>query len=228
MIDFNHVWNTIPFPAFIINSEFKIIEGNSSAEQIIHTSRKQMFGKELGVFFGINSVVLETVKQVRQQNSSLSQYGVEISTIDRVSFECNLHINPLDKNNEKYLLIIQPNSFAQKINQSSTQRTTARSVTAMASMLAHEIRNPLAGISGAAQLLAMNANDDDVELADMIGQETKRIGTLVDRFEKIRFSIELNNVNFSGVLFSINSVILPIKCTLWLLFFVTTSTKFST
>ena len=183
MIDFNHVWNTIPFPAFIINSEFKIIEGNSSAEQIIHTSRNQMFGKELGVFFGINSVVLETVKQVRQQNSSLSQYGVEISTIDRVSFECNLHINPLDKNNEKYLLIIQPNSFAQKINQSSTQRTTARSVTAMASMLAHEIRNPLAGISGAAQLLAMNASDDDIELADMIGQETKRIGTLVDRFE---------------------------------------------
>ena len=51
MIDFNHVWNTIPFPAFIINSEFKIIEGNSSAEQIIHTSRNQMFGKELGVFF---------------------------------------------------------------------------------------------------------------------------------------------------------------------------------
>ena len=50
MIDFNHVWNTIPFPAFIINSEFKIIEGNSSAEQIIHTSRNQMFGKELGVF----------------------------------------------------------------------------------------------------------------------------------------------------------------------------------
>ena len=53
----------------------------------------------------------------------------------------------------------------------------------MASMLAHEIRNPLAGISGAAQLLAMNANDDDVELADIIGHETKRIGTLVDRFE---------------------------------------------
>ena len=78
MIDFNHVWNTIPFPAFIINSEFKIIEGNSSAEQIIHTSRNQMFGKELGVFFGINSVVLETVKQVRQQNSSLSQYGFEM------------------------------------------------------------------------------------------------------------------------------------------------------
>ena len=88
MIDFNHVWNTIPFPAFIINSEFKIIEGNSSAEQIIHTSRKQMFGKELGVFFGINSVVLETVKQVRQQNSSLSQYGVEISTI------CLLYTSP--------------------------------------------------------------------------------------------------------------------------------------
>ena len=50
-------------------------------------------------------------------------------------------------------------------------------------MLAHEIRNPLAGISGAAQLLAMNTSKEDTELAEMIGQETKRIGTLVDRFE---------------------------------------------
>jgi len=183
IIDFAHVWNTIPFPAFIINSEFIIIEGNSAAEQVVQTSHNQMSGKELSVFFGINSVVLETIKQVKRENSSLSQYGIEVSTIDRVSFECNLHINPLDKNNENYLLIIQPNSFAQKINQSSSHRTSARSVTAMASMLAHEIRNPLAGISGAAQLLAMNAIDDDVELADMIGQETKRIGTLVDRFE---------------------------------------------
>ena len=202
MIDFNHVWNTIPFPAFIINSEFKIIEGNSSAEQIIHTSRKQMFGKELGVFFGINSVVLETVKQVRQQNSSLSQYGVEISTIDRVSFECNLHINPLDKNNEKYLLIIQPNSFAQKINQSSTQRTTARSVTAMASMLAHEIRNPLAGISGAAQLLAMNANDDDVDgkilnLLDKTMESAITYNTMESQREKILWSYGLLYLGFA-------------------------------
>ena len=150
IIDFAHVWNTIPFPAFIINSEFIIIEGNSAAEQVVQTSHNQMSGKALSVFFGINSVVLETIKQVKRENSSLSQYGIEVSTIDRVSFECNLHINPLDKNNENYLLIIQPNSFAQKINQSSSHRTSARSVTAMASMLAHEIRNPLAGISGAA------------------------------------------------------------------------------
>ena len=183
VVDFTHIWNTIPFPAFVINSNLNIIEGNSAAEQIVHTSQSHMIGKNLGLFFGKNSIVIETVKQVKKQNSSFSQYGIEISTLDRLSIECNLHINPLDKDSINYLLIIQPTSFAQKISKSSTQRTAARSVTAMASMLAHEIRNPLAGISGAAQLLAMNASKDDAELAEMIGQETKRIGTLVDRFE---------------------------------------------
>ena len=42
IIDFAHVWNTIPFPAFIINSEFIIIEGNSAAEQVVQTSHNQM------------------------------------------------------------------------------------------------------------------------------------------------------------------------------------------
>jgi two-component system nitrogen regulation sensor histidine kinase GlnL len=182
-IDYSQIWSTLPFPAFVIDSDDKVVQANSAAEQIVQTSQSQMMGKDIGKFFGEKSVVVETIHQAQRQKSSLTQYGIELATVERASLECNLHVNFLDFDTSQLLMIIQPTSVAQKMSQSITHRTAARSVTAMASMLAHEIRNPLAGISGAAQLLAMNANENDVELADMIGQEAKRIGTLVDRFE---------------------------------------------
>jgi two-component system nitrogen regulation sensor histidine kinase GlnL len=62
-------------------------------------------------------------------------------------------------------------------------RNAARSVTAMAAMLAHEVKNPLSGIRGAAQLLERNADPGDRELTRLICEEADRIVALVDRME---------------------------------------------
>src|SRR3546814_830435 len=62
-------------------------------------------------------------------------------------------------------------------------RGAARSVTAMAAMLAHEVKNPLSGIRGAAQLLEQNASPDDHQLTRLICEEADRIVALVDRME---------------------------------------------
>ena len=64
-----------------------------------------------------------------------------------------------------------------------THRGAARSVTGLAAMLAHEIKNPLSGIRGAAQLLESSAEDQDKELTRLITDETDRIVALVDRME---------------------------------------------
>jgi len=182
-VDYSHIWSTLPFPVFVVNSDNVVIQGNSAAEQVVQTSQRQMAGKNLSRFFGVNSTVLETLRQAQAHKSSITQYGVTLATVERAAMECDLYVNFLNIETGDVLIVIQPTGVAQKMSQSITHRTAARSVTAMASMLAHEIRNPLAGISGAAQLLAMNSTDEDVELANMIDQEAKRIGTLVDRFE---------------------------------------------
>ncbi|TIO38709.1 MAG: two-component sensor histidine kinase, partial [Mesorhizobium sp.] len=57
------------------------------------------------------------------------------------------------------------------------------SVTGLAAMLAHEIKNPLSGIRGAAQLLELSASDEDRALTRLITDETDRIVSLVDRME---------------------------------------------
>jgi two-component system nitrogen regulation sensor histidine kinase GlnL len=64
-----------------------------------------------------------------------------------------------------------------------THRGAARSVVALAAMLAHEIKNPLSGIRGAAQLLEQSANEEDRTLTRLICDEADRIVKLVDRME---------------------------------------------
>jgi two-component system nitrogen regulation sensor histidine kinase GlnL len=62
-------------------------------------------------------------------------------------------------------------------------RDAARSVTAMAALLAHEVKNPLSGIRGAAQLLENGLPEEDRQLVRLIIDETDRIVALVDRME---------------------------------------------
>ncbi|MEM8536993.1 MAG: ATP-binding protein, partial [Pseudomonadota bacterium] len=63
-------------------------------------------------------------------------------------------------------------------------KSAAKSAIGMAEMLAHEIKNPLAGITGAAQLLSMNLSGDDLELTDLIVAETRRIVKLLEQVEQ--------------------------------------------
>lgn len=73
--------------------------------------------------------------------------------------------------------------MADKIDRQMTHRGAARSVTGLAAMLAHEIKNPLSGIRGAAQLLETSLSDEDRALTRLIQDETDRIVSLVDRME---------------------------------------------
>lgn len=73
--------------------------------------------------------------------------------------------------------------MADKIDRQMVSRGAARSVTGLASMLAHEIKNPLSGIRGAAQLLEQTVSSDEIPLARLIREETDRIVGLLDRVE---------------------------------------------
>ena len=80
--------------------------------------------------------------------------------------------------------MLQERTIADKMDRQLTHRGAARSVTALAAMLAHEIKNPLSGIRGAAQLLEQSASDDDDRtLTRLICDEADRIVKLVDRME---------------------------------------------
>jgi len=95
----------------------------------------------------------------------------------------DLHVAPVPERPGHVAVMLQQRTMADKMNRQFTHRGAARSVIALAAMLAHEIKNPLSGIRGAAQLLEQSANDEDRALTRLICEEADRIVKLVDRME---------------------------------------------
>ncbi|MGE4611617.1 MAG: ATP-binding protein [Paracoccaceae bacterium] len=180
--NFETLWGAIPYPAFAIDTDNTLLTCNGAAEFFSGTSVRQMSGKNLLTFVGEGSVVQNVVEQARRDAVSVVLHGIEVSWADNPPRQNDVHATSIS--NGQVLLLLHPRGLAEKMDRSLTHRSAARSVAGMAAMLAHEIRNPLAGINGAAQLLAMSVNEDDQELTELIQDEIRRIGRLVDRVEQ--------------------------------------------
>jgi len=174
----------LPLPVMVVNQSDQVIEANSAAEAFFQTSRsmlKRLFLKQLLPF---GSPVLELVQAARSSGGSYNEYRIDLGTprigLDRI---VDVFIAPTGDNQEEVVIVLQEKTIAEKIDRQLTHRGAVRSISAMGSMLAHEIKNPLSGIRGAAQLLELSASDEDRELTQLICDETDRIVTLVDRFE---------------------------------------------
>jgi len=114
----------------------------------------------------------------------------------------DLYVAPLPERPDHVVVMLQERTIADKMDRQLTHRGAARSVTALAAMLAHEIKNPLSGIRGAAQLLEQSVADDDRSLTRLICEEADRIVKLVDRMEVFTDErpIEREPVNIHRVL----------------------------
>src|SRR5690606_11762922 len=129
-------------------------------------------------------------------------YGITLETPRIGTHFVGVDVAPIAEEAGHIAVSLQRLSIARKIDQQLTHRGAARSVTAMAAMLAHEVKNPLSGIRGAAQLLERNATDEDIQLTRLICEEADRIVGLVDRMEMFsdHRPIERGPVNIHQVL----------------------------
>ena len=128
--------------------------------------------------------LLGLIEQVQQTGATVNEYGIEVAT-PRFSAPklVDVYGGPMPDDPERIFLMLQQRNMAQMIERQLTHRAAARSVSGMAGVLAHEIKNPLSGIRGAAQLLEPGLSDEDRALTQLICTETDRIRDLVDRME---------------------------------------------
>jgi two-component system nitrogen regulation sensor histidine kinase GlnL len=184
-IDYEALWNALPSPAVLLDREGRVRELNGAAEDFLAMSRRALTGRDLAGLAGEASRLADLVRRAAAGGEALGEYTVDFAWPDAPARLVDLAAVPLDGGD--ILVLIHPRANAERMNRALTSRDAARSVVGMASMLGHEIRNPLAGISGAAQLLAMNASGSDAsgdrELAELIREEAERVGELVARFE---------------------------------------------
>ncbi|TPI56011.1 nitrogen regulation protein NR(II) [Mesorhizobium sp. B3-1-3] len=180
----NIVLNTIRRPVIMVDPDGFITFANADAEDFFRSSATMLARNTLSKLVPFGSPLLTLVDQVRERRAPVNEYRVDVSS-PRLGIEkmVDLYVAPVTEFPGSIVVMFQERSMADKIDRQMTHRGAARSVTGLAAMLAHEIKNPLSGIRGAAQLLELSASDEDRALTRLITDETDRIVSLVDRME---------------------------------------------
>jgi two-component system nitrogen regulation sensor histidine kinase GlnL len=178
------VLDALPHPVIMINADDKIANANAAAESFFEASLPLLRRHRLKDIVPFGSPLLALIEQVRVRGAAVNEYKVDLSTPRNPGERLvDLHVAPLPERSDHVVVMLQERTIADKMDRQLTHRGAARSVTALAAMLAHEIKNPLSGIRGAAQLLEQSAADDDRPLTRLICEEADRIVKLVDRME---------------------------------------------
>ena len=176
--------NALPQPVLAIDASGAILEVNTAAEHFFDMGRTWLLRSRLADLLPFGSPVFELVADAIATQSTVNGYKLDISTPRTGAGRLvDAFVAPLPISDGGVSVLLQERSIAEKMDRQLTHRSAARSVTALGAMLAHEIKNPLSGIRGAAQLLETSASDEDRALTQLICDETDRIVKLVDRMQ---------------------------------------------
>ncbi|MDM8167182.1 ATP-binding protein [Roseovarius sp.] len=178
------IWTSLPVPALVLDPNDRIARINPAAEGFLMSSARAVTGQPVWDKLAVDAPLEEALERARRDGSPLFVNDVDVGTGDRAPLQCNLQIAPLSGEAGHMVLLISPRELAGRVSQGQSVKSAARSAIGMAEMLAHEIKNPLAGITGAAQLLSMNLSKDDLELTDLIVSESRRIVALLEQVEQ--------------------------------------------
>ncbi len=178
------VWTSLPVPAFIVSADDRVADLNPSAEGFLNASARATIGQSIWKLIAVDHPLEAAFARARLQGTPLFVNDVDVGAMQRAPLQCGLQIAPLVGGAGEMVLMITPRELAGRITQDHSVKSAAKSAIGMAEMLAHEIKNPLAGITGAAQLLSMNLSRSDLELTDLIVAESRRIVKLLEQVEQ--------------------------------------------
>src|SRR5215470_12292193 len=178
------VLDALPHPVIMVSADGHIANANAAAESFFEASLPLLRRNMLKDLVPFGSPLLALIEQVRVRGAAVNEYKVDLGTPRNPGERLvDLYVAPLPEREGHVVVMLQERTIADKMDRQLTHRSAARSVIALAAMLAHEIKNPLSGIRGAAQLLEQSAADDDRPLTRLICEEADRIVKLVDRME---------------------------------------------
>lgn len=202
MTDAPAIWSSLPVPALMVDENDVIADINPAAESFLNASAKSMRGVPVWDKISVDAPLEDALLRAREHGTPLFVNDADIGTGDGPPVQGNLQIAPVSNMAGYMLVLITSRELAGRMTRSQGVKSSAKSAIGMAEMLAHEIKNPLAGITGAAQLLSMNLATDDLELTDLIVEESRRIVKLLEQVEQFGNLLppQKNDVNLHDVL----------------------------
>ncbi len=177
--DHDELIQSHPVPTLLIDSGGVVLFVNAAAEQLCNVSRSAMIGR---VIYD----VIQMDRSYRQRmndaaTSALFAHRTEITLGGRKSIFVDMQMVPYGQSGHRILALVPSQSDGELMGGAIGR--SSRAAGAAASMLAHEIKNPLAGIKGAAQLLARRTDAGGERFTTLICAEVDRIATLIDQME---------------------------------------------
>jgi two-component system nitrogen regulation sensor histidine kinase GlnL len=174
----------LPHAVVLLCEDNRVSYANPAAESFFGLSLAVLRRQEISDLVTFGCPLLSLIDQVRRSGASVNEYGVEV-VIPRTEANHLVDVfgGTLPDDRGCVMLLLQQRSMAQMIERQLSNRAATRSASGFSAVLAHEIKNPLSGIRGAAQLLEPSLSDADRALAQLICAETERIRKLIDRIE---------------------------------------------
>jgi two-component system nitrogen regulation sensor histidine kinase GlnL len=171
-------FDLIPEPAMVVDQEGALVAVNEAAEALFGQGLALLARGRFKAALPPDSALVSLINRALAEDAPVRERGVEITLFGHPPFEADGAAAPLGDGAVLLTLHVRGGALG-------VERDVAglRSVIGLGRMLAHEIKNPLAGIRGAAQLLKSGAKAQDVPLAQLIMDETDRVRRLVDRME---------------------------------------------
>ncbi len=175
--------SALPAAVLLLDRDNRFRFANHAAEQFLGLSQVQLAHLRLADLVPEDNPIFLLIAQVRDTEATISEHDMTLDSPRLHKQGITVQGSPLPEEPGSVVLVLQDASAARALDRQLTFRSAARSVTGMAAILAHEVKNPLSGIRGAAQLLESSVAEADRELTVLIRDEADRIRALVDRME---------------------------------------------
>lgn len=174
------IFLAMPVAALIIAPDNRIVNANIRAESLLNMARSAIVGSDVAKTIRIADIAGRL--DFWNTDKPLSAYDIQVHAGRQAAMEVDLMISPIADQEGWRVVAIHSHSQAQKIAHRRAMGGT-RSAMGAAAILAHEIKNPLSGIRGAAQLLEASADEGSIALTQLICHEVDRIAALIDRMQ---------------------------------------------
>ncbi|SVC32153.1 uncharacterized protein METZ01_LOCUS285007, partial [marine metagenome] len=170
----------LPVAVMVINKALEIRLVNAAAEQLLGLSSGFLLRQNLIELVHEDAALVSLIHQVLREGRGVAEFGLSLGGPKISTQQLDVRITPIVDDGDHLVISLQECSMFRQIDSRLVQGRAARSIAGLTAVLAHEVKNPLSGIRGAAQLLEESVPDSDRELTQLICMESDRIRNLVD------------------------------------------------
>jgi len=171
------VLDAMPFAVIGLTKREHVSLVNPAAETLLQRSSALVRGRPLTELLPEDSPLMDFIARVRREGGVMSARSIRIASPHIAPVDMDVTASPDGEDGGLVLTLIPVRQV-----QDDSKNAEVNAFANVARMLGHEVKNPLAGIVGAAQLLARQARDEQQPLLTLIKEEGARITRIVDRF----------------------------------------------